>query len=337
MQFKQFLVESEEKTAVFTYGRNNPPTIGHEKLFDKTVEIAKHHNTQAHIYTSHSQDSKKNPLSAEHKVALIKHAYPDAHVASSSKEMPSLLHIAKHLHEQGHKHLVMVAGSDRVKEYHDKLHQYNGTHEKALYNFKSIKVESAGQRDPDAEGAAGMSGTKLREHAAKGNKKSFKSGLMSKLSERHKEEIYHSVRSAMDVKEIYDPHLKVSKYQWGEIEGVNKMKSMTPGETVKKKKMAENKIPYLFMTPTQRAQLQEESMQLEFDGIQTKNLDMCPSAYKEFKKMIDTIRSGKHIGEVTGHELEKPRMSDAVRKVQAGIAMKPQRLRHMQFKQYTDM
>lgn len=153
----------------------------------------------------------------------------------------------------------------------------------------------------------------------------------------------------LKVTEIYDPHLKVSKFQWGEIEGVNKMKSMTPGEKVKRKpKMAEQKIPYLFMTAQQKHRLNEENMQLEFDGIQTKNLDICPSAYKEFKKMIVDIRSGKHIGEVTGHEKDVMQLKgapelavkasdDAVRKVQAGIAMKPRTLKRMQFKQYTDL
>lgn len=137
--------------------------------------------------------------------------------------------------------------------------------------------------------------------------------------------------------EVFEPHLKVSKYQWGEIEGVNKMKSMTPGERVKKRKMAENKIPYLFMNASQRAQLHEESKQLEFDGIQTRHLDMCPGAYKEFSKMIQTIRSGKHIGEITGHEptTPKPQTSDVQRQVMTGVAMKPTTLRRMQFKQYT--
>ena len=141
--------------------------------------------------------------------------------------------------------------------------------------------------------------------------------------------------------EVFNPHLKVSKYQWGEKEGTDKMKSMTPGESVRKKKMAEQKIPYLFMTSEQRARLHEEASQLEFDGIQTKNLDMCPGAYKEFKKMIETIRSGKHIGEITGHQPEKPQSytptSDVQRTVAAGIAMKPQTLKHMQFKQYTGL
>ena len=328
-----FLQEAEERTAVFTYGRNNPPTIGHEKLFDKTAEVAKAHGVKPHIFTSHSQDPKKNPLTAEHKVALIKHAYPKAHVASSSKEMPSMLHIAKHLHDQGHKHLVMVAGSDRVDEYHKKLHEYNGTHSKALYNFKSIKVVSAGHRDPDAEGAEGMSGTKLRSHAIAGNKEKFKSGLMTKLSDKHKEEVYHQTRKALGVSEIYDPHLKISKYQWGEKKGTDHMKKMTPGESLYKflNNIKEQKLPVLLMNNEQRRQLAEESQQLEFDGIQTKHLDMCKDAYTQFKSMIETIRGGKLLGEPTGH------VDDVHTQVAAGIAMKPDHLRRMQFKQYTGL
>lgn len=344
-------LEATEKTAVFTYGRNNPPTIGHEKLFDKTIETAKKHGAVPHIFTSHSQDAKKNPLSAEHKVELIKHAYPQAHVASSSKEMPSMLHIAKHLNEKGHTHLVMVAGSDRTEEYKQKLQQYNGTHEGALYNFKSIKVVSAGQRDPDAEGAAGMSGTKLRSHAIAGNKEKFKSGLLSKLSDEHKEVVYKHVRKALNVSEVFDPHLKVSKYQWGEKEGVDHMKKMTPGENPEPKqpsfmgtrnKLKEQKIPILLMNQKQREDLFEQTSQLIFDGIETRNMEMCPMAYKKFKEMIDIIRGGGHIGEPVGHTPDTlpgvpgPSM-EKEKQVKAGMAMKPQHVRHMQFKQYTGL
>ena len=68
------LFEAKEKTAVFTYGRNNPPTVGHEKLFDKTSEVAREHGVKPHIFTSHSTDNTRNPLTPEHKVKLIKHA-----------------------------------------------------------------------------------------------------------------------------------------------------------------------------------------------------------------------------------------------------------------------
>lgn len=328
MLFREFLLEQKPNVGVLTYIRGNPPTVGHEKVLDKTVDTANKLGATPYLFTSHSQDKKKNPLHVEHKVKLLKALYPEANVGSSNKEMPSVLHVAQHIHKLGHDHLVMVAGSDRVDEYKELLNKYNGTHEKALYNFKSIKVVSAGQRDPDAQGVSGMSGTKLRSHAVAGNKAKFKAGLHSRLSDEHKEEIYHAVRKGMQVTEIYDPHLKISKYQWGEKEGTDHMKKITPGQS-KMKTVKE-----------------EQHDQLEFDGIQTKNFDMCPSAYKEFKKLIETFRAGGHIGEVSGHEeaMANPDTTvpvqmtaqDTVRKVQAGMAMKPRHLRYMQFKQYLD-
>ena len=84
----------------------------------------------------------------------------------------------------------------------------------------------------------------MRKHATNNDFTSFRKGLPSKLAahEGHAKELFHDVRSGMGLHEIYDPHLKVSKYQWGEIEGVNKMKSMTPGEKIKKKNVREDYV-----------------------------------------------------------------------------------------------
>ena len=46
-------------------------------------------------------------------------------------------------------------------------------------NFDSIEVKSAGQRDPDAEGAEGMSASKMRAAATEDDYNSFKNGLPS--------------------------------------------------------------------------------------------------------------------------------------------------------------
>jgi hypothetical protein len=46
-----------------------------------------------------------------------------------------------------------------------------------MYDFDNIKVVSAGERDPDAEGASGMSASKMRAAAAKGDLNNFKKGL----------------------------------------------------------------------------------------------------------------------------------------------------------------
>ena len=38
--FEQFL-EAKQKTAVFSFGRLNPPTVGHQKLLQKIIQTAK--------------------------------------------------------------------------------------------------------------------------------------------------------------------------------------------------------------------------------------------------------------------------------------------------------
>ena len=59
---------SRDKTAVFTFGRMNPPTIGHEKLINKIKDVANKHRADWFVYLSSSQDSKKNPLSFDRKI-----------------------------------------------------------------------------------------------------------------------------------------------------------------------------------------------------------------------------------------------------------------------------
>ena len=138
MKFKDFLLENQEKHGVLAFGRMNPPTTGHEVLVNKAKEVAKKVGGEHHIVLSGSHDPKKNPLTPEQKIKHAKRAFPNTNITAASKEEPTFLQHAAKLHKAGVTHLHMIAGSDRVKEYHDKLHQYNGTHGKALYNFKKI-------------------------------------------------------------------------------------------------------------------------------------------------------------------------------------------------------
>jgi len=196
--------KGDEVHHVMAFGRMNPPTTGHLKLIGKVKEIAKKQGAGHTVVASHSQDSKKNPLSPSQKIKHLNRYSPGTHFKASSKEHPTFLHHAAELHKQGVTHLHMVAGSDRVEEYKKKLHQYNGTHKGALYNFKKITVHSAGQRDPDAEGTTGMSGTKMREHAKNKDIKSFKQGVPSHVSDAHAHELMHDTRKGMGLHEATD-------------------------------------------------------------------------------------------------------------------------------------
>jgi len=205
--FLEILEESQKTNnpVVMAFGRMNPPTTGHLKLIDKVRAEAAKRNAKHTIIISHSQDSKKNPLSSAQKLKHLRRYSPGTHFESSSSDFPTFLHHASKLYAKGHDHLVMVAGSDRVKQYQKLLNDYNGkkgTH--GYYNFKKIEVVSAGHRDPDAEGAEGMSGTKMRDHAKHGNFSAFREGVPHHVSDEHAKELMHDVRKGMGLNEEHN-------------------------------------------------------------------------------------------------------------------------------------
>jgi len=197
--FKTFLQEAAVKSHhVLAFGRMNPITNGHEAVVNKVHEVAKEHGASHGVVLSHSHDPKKNPLTAEQKLKHARRAFPETNVSTSSSSKPSILHQAVDLHKKGVEHLHVVAGSDRKEEMHNLLHRYNGKKmDHGTYHFKSITVHSSGERDPDAEGTTGISASKMREHAATGNKKEFHAGAPSKMSKAHRDEMYHDVRKGM--------------------------------------------------------------------------------------------------------------------------------------------
>ena len=174
------------KKLVFTFGRMNPPTIGHEKLANKIKEVARKENANPRIYLSHTQNPKKDPLSYNDKFRFAKKAFGIVQ-RSQSKQ---IFQILPEIEKEGFTDIIMVVGSDRIGEFDRVLQKYNGKD----YNFNSIKTVSSGDRDPDAQGVEGMSGSKLRGVAMSGDEKTFKSGLASKLSDADKTKIYNLVR-----------------------------------------------------------------------------------------------------------------------------------------------
>ena len=195
LNFLDYVTEEKERHAIVAFGRMNPPTTGHEALVNKVKEHAARVSGDAHVYLSHSQDAKKNPLSYEHKIGYAKQVFGDTIKKSPAKNP---LEALKDLHKQGYHHVTMVAGSDRVNEYKTLLHKYNGHPDH--YNFKSINVVSAGERDPDSESVSGMSASKMRAHAKSNNHEGFKSGLPNSLKQ-HSKQIMNHVRSGMNISE----------------------------------------------------------------------------------------------------------------------------------------
>lgn len=196
------LREGTLKTAVFAFGRFNPPTTGHEILVNKVVKVASRNRGDAFIFPSSSQDTKRNPLDYKEKMKWMKKMFKpknqDIFKYSSDQPKDALL-AASLLHDKGYEQLIMVVGSDRVNQFKKLLPQYNGVKDKphGFYDFKRIEIESAGERDPDADDATGMSAGKLRTLAVDADFNKFKEGLPNTLSERDKRSLYQILRKNM--------------------------------------------------------------------------------------------------------------------------------------------
>jgi len=209
--FKNFLVE-EEKTVFFTWGRMNPPTIGHEKLL--TVLSRKAGNNPYFVYLSQSSDPKKNPLSYKDKIKVARKMFPrHARRIMLDMKIKNLFDLLTKLYDMGYKNVTMVVGADRINEFDILIKKYNAKKGKhGFYNFRNINVVSAGDRDPDAEGATGMSASKMRAAASKGDFTSFSQGLPKTFSNADAKNLFNTVRKGMGLKEQkeYKNHIQLN-------------------------------------------------------------------------------------------------------------------------------
>ena len=192
-----FLREDDRATAVFAFGRFNPPTIGHQKLIETVLSTAEKANGKAYLFLSHKQNNKTDPLDFKSKQSYIQQFYPNLAVGDAGAN--TIIKALQKIQAEGRTRIIMVAGSDRVEEFQKLLNQYNGKPDKQgndLYKFDSIDVVNAGQRDPDAEGVSGASASKARELANKGQEHEFTKIAMGGDKSKF---IYNKIQDALGV------------------------------------------------------------------------------------------------------------------------------------------
>jgi hypothetical protein len=312
-----------EHTAVTNLNmRAQPVHKGHAKVIKAVEDEAKRVGGSAHIVTSHSEGDEKNPIPTAKKVGYLKKvAAPGTHVTSTSREAFSPLHTAARLNRHAH-HLVVVAGSDRAGEYEKLLNKYNGKEgPHGHYNFKSITVKKI-DRDPDAEGTKGVSGTKMREHAKNGDISKFKAGLPSELHQ-HAEEMMGDINRAskkkvkedlddlfnatfidMDdtqevlraIEEAYDK-ADTSKREWGTTSLTKTYKGDTPGEKFGKNREAVPRSGQdrknIDLTTRQGEDRKKDDRPYRLQAITKRRVDVDEAYGKGYKSPWDKIEKAK--------------------------------------------
>ena len=205
------LGEAKEKSVVFSFGRFNPPTTGHEKLLKAASKIATAQGADLKVYPSQSQDPKKNPLSFTDKVKFMRKMFRTyAKSISSDKTIKTSFDVIVKLYDQGYTDVTMVVGGDRVAEFDKLLNKYNGVKGRhGFYEFEGgVKIKSAGNRaDPDSDAAKtmsadAMSASVLRKLASEGDFEEFKKGVPDTLGDTDKRVLFNKIRTGMKLAAI---------------------------------------------------------------------------------------------------------------------------------------
>lgn len=188
-------------SVVIGFGRFNPPTIGHQKLIEHIAKVAGDNGADYNIFGSHSQDPKKNPLTSGAKTSYLKEMFPNqADNIVYDQNVRSVLDALEGAHKRGYKIANVVVGSDRLEEFERLANKYNG--EGQRYNFNTINVISAGDRDEDGgDEVSAMSASKLRKAATDNDFNTFSKGIPDTLSPKRKKKLYVELRAQMGFKD----------------------------------------------------------------------------------------------------------------------------------------
>ena len=252
------MTEKRGDTIVFTFGRFNPPTVGHEKLIIAVENVAKAKGGDYLIFPSHTQDAKKNPLTQAQKIKYIKEMFPKHKrkiVAGTGK---TALEVASTLYDKKYTNLVMVVGSDRVKDFQRILDKYNGEDKgHGFYDFDKIEVVSAGERDPDSEGVEGMSASKMRKAAVDGDFESFRLGTPTVLSDDVTKKMFNDVRKGLKLKVVQEGK------KWKEID--------------------------FSYTPQEIQETLNRECEVTYKNYTTKYMHTSPEAYNVIDEMVNAM------------------------------------------------
>lgn len=177
------------KKAVLTFGRFNPPTIGHDLLIESMIDAGVENSCEVFVYPSHNGNNKKNPLDYNTKISILKEKYGGIIKKTSAK---TLMEVLKDVNKKGYDDVIIYMGSDRAEYFKGIIEEYNGIE----YNFENINIKSINRNEEN-----NISSTKVREYAKQGNFLLFEESTIRDIPRKKKIDMYNTIRQLNNIKE----------------------------------------------------------------------------------------------------------------------------------------
>ena len=152
---------------VFTYGRFNPPHLGHKMMIEEIINKARKMKKIPVVIVSHTTGNPRNPVSVSNKLRILRQWFPEVTFLSSSKNL-SLGKISENFSPNS----MMVVGENRKDA------------------FKYLPFNRIALGRPNAAPSA----TKARAAAVNGDKELFKNLAGYNLTNNIRNKILESVK-----------------------------------------------------------------------------------------------------------------------------------------------
>ena len=182
-------VELESRICYFTFGRFQPPTVGHQENFMAVKKAAKGNDYR--IYISQSVDKKgTNPLDPDTKLKYMIKMFPE-HKGRIFSGPRDPVGVFQDIMKDGYHEAYLLVGSDRVKAM-----QWVKNYNHKDYSFRKMDIISSGERDADGDTFA-ISGTKMRRAAVADDFDAFRKGIPKGLNDKDTRKLMEEIKDGM--------------------------------------------------------------------------------------------------------------------------------------------
>lgn len=178
--------------AVFTVGRFQPPTVGHELLVRKVMSLG----GRAFVFVSSSMSpASQNPLTADQKIEALNSMFPRGvtfvNTAECDPKCGGPVAANGYLRNLGYTDITLVAGSDRADIFGPDAGMWEKGKSEGVPAPKFVGLERT-----EGSGATGMSGTKARALARAGKYDEFAAAVnVGSITDKATRMLYDAIRS----------------------------------------------------------------------------------------------------------------------------------------------
>ena len=148
-------------SVIFTFGRMNPPTVGHMRNILYIRNIANGYSYDYYTFLSKSSGDSTNPLTIFEKAKYLNIFCKGNANLVYNENVNTIFDVLKYLNELGYSNIILCVGADRVDKFKKVLAEYGSSAGPAKYS-----VISSGVRTNNISGSAAREAVKNGDYDA---------------------------------------------------------------------------------------------------------------------------------------------------------------------------